>query len=1268
MSFQATAGWSDDGITTVTVRVARDPCSTVDGAQKKYYDRNLNVQYTTGPDPGFNEPSIGAPAYFRVGDFEFCGLIQSWRQMNDVAGMPTYEIRLTAPIDILNGMQLIINDYAGAVTYYDLNLNTQLGVYNLFNVYGFMEQYGYYCPQTEIYGAVFGTPANAYGGALTNDNGMSWNRIKQGISLLTSAFPAQINNFSPYGRIMFCGASDERISRTMPDGTSYSVNRDGYGVIKYDLKDNLIPLYYANHEGYMAQYFIDLSEVPAAPDYWRIGGTSVSMMEAISQVCKDAGCDFYVELIPVKWAGYILKFIKVRTVSRRAQPVLGAISNFIGNVGGCISNSVGQELRNEPTTSFMVGGNVQSIFQAISGSPGVVIGPYYGIDSNKNLNPYWKNSYGDYEVELDITALNAQLHVPLNVNTVTVDESEMRNAIDSYDSWLSWADLVNTDLGVAIRDTYGNSQHIITSDAIAQIMVNLGAGKRIPSHWLSWSDSYAKYGDRQTDLDRIYQFISTFAREHYGKSFLVKLPYTCTYVDPESQTVNISESPSTDGGWTEYPTVIGLPNGTVYTDFFAANDKGLLGPIAGFTGIATCDNVEISPNDYSIYGTNIYVKADINESILYENFATYTGPHVLVTLPNPVFVKEDTDGSTADVSFIPEICTRNNYAIPKAELESMTKALLANQILFGVYRKAKTPTAIAVPLKSNISTYGPWVRRGPAGSVRVERDDGLVPWEYGSIAGMNTAGLARVNDAITSMQISELGEVVVPGYPTIPLGAEIGAVDGGFYGGGQNLIENRNVSSESFNEGSSSITYYKTTQGQWTGLYGPNITNITVDVGPQGIQTNYQMRTFTPVAGRFSKAHLERFRQLTGQRSKLLKQARGRQFVLGRIATARKFSQGILPQEHRGKSKAKGNETSVDVFAGQIHTWDKVKDDDALRISSVSALPANELSSERDDFDLKSFMSLDGLLRPVSKSGDGGLPRYVSYTSDPCNKIPHQSESITPPITGYTPISISTMYLDPTAGTNSPKHGTSIGHDIKILARGDGGSGLTSLNCHIDEKGVGYIEPTDYRFLALRGPLVVHGWGYDLQGKPIPNAADDEESCAIGDFNDEDLQDSFLTDWMRKSHTWPVAPVDLRYDRKRGVWTVPNGFRMIRATANVTISGGATGLCTPINIGDVYDANGLLVEHPKIEVVVPSGFSALRTNDPFIAYFDTNDCKYYAITPGCGRTSPGDPANTKCRVVKTIECSDNALTVVYSYLEFSPCGLFVGCTGLTFSQ
>lgn len=87
----------------------------------------------------------------------------------------------------------------------------------------------------------------------------------------------------------------------------------------------------------------------------------------------------------------------------------------------------------------------------------------------------------------------------------------------------------------------------------------------------------------------------------------------------------------------------------------------------------------------------------------------------------------------------------------------------------------------------------------------------------------------------------------------------------------------------------------------------------------------------------------------------------------------------------------------------------------------------------------------------------------------------------------------------------------------------------------------------NFRVPALRGPLVLQGWGYDTSGKPIPNSSDEEDYAQLGKFRIDRLTDKFLENWLENPKSWPVGPIDLRFDRGRGVWTCPSPNKIVVA-------------------------------------------------------------------------------------------------------------------------
>ena len=101
---------------------------------------------------------------------------------------------------------------------------------------------------------------------------------------------------------------------------------------------------------------------------------------------------------------------------------------------------------------------------------------------------------------------------------------------------------------------------------------------------------------------------------------------------------------------------------------------------------------------------------------------------------------------------------------------------------------------------------------------------------------------------------------------------------------------------------------------------------------------------------------------------------------------------------------------------------------------------------------------------------------------------------------------------------------------------------------------------TNFRVPALRGPLVLQGWGYDTSGKPIPNSNDNEHNALYGQFRQDKLTDKFLYNWLENPRTWPVGPIDLRFDRERGVWTCPSPNKIVvaRLKTHLCPNGSAT--------------------------------------------------------------------------------------------------------------
>lgn len=1248
ISFSIGAGWNEQK-GEVTVQLIEDPCS----GPKVYYDRNLDRQDYTGADPGFigiDTPIIGVPVYFRMADFEFSGIIQDWvkadiRDLNmDLPveswanNVNIYTVKIEDPREILSAAQVIVNEYAGFTT----------GLDNIVNAYGFLEAIAANCgPITQgIDGTIFGSPAEGFGGADVDDNGMPWNNILAGTRTLLSGQ----TTYSGLGGVFSNGyLSFKGVSNTGYTGVSGITS--GMGVID-------------QNASFEARYVVDLSSLPVLPYNVRMNGTSFSLLDLISQVCEIAGYDYYIELLPVEgtWGNAVIdtqgiaKFIKVRTVNRAAQPVFGAIEEFIdvsNNDGiGCINNEVGRELRNETTQQLIVGGLKQNVFDTDTvtftdpegdGDPAneeaddMVI-PYFGLDNDGNAIIPELDADDYWFFEADVRALNLQLNehsFSLGVDSVTINEKELIASLSSKEAWILYSQKAATDISVAFGD-FNSMFNITHLEKVHEALV--GGDLIAPRDRLMSNNQLNKVNDatgqnRLTALQMVFDFVNQYATEYYGKQFQVRVPNTCAYI-PTSQDgtfvgwgghVITSEVPS-DGGWSEKATLLGLTNPSITTDFFRLED----GRIQNILRFADLNDLSVADLDVSTYigdtGTaTLWVKADAEADYVYMDKATLFSPRVVMSIPAPIDYVTDTKNHQIhglDVVYA-QIGDTANETKSINTLERVGGS--QGYVPYG-YRK-RVPNGAAVCIKSNALRYGPYGAATVAGKAVVKTEDGLVPWEYGSYANMDVAGNELASEGVTYMQVGERGSLVVPGYPTIPLGAELlsasasnsYAGDGPLYTSGAHLFENRTIVVTGVGDGQ----YVSTSLPLWSGAYGPNITGITCTVSAQGINTTYTMRTYTPKFGKFARQNAERLKQIGQNTMKSAKAIRAM-----RIGNLRKENNARIASYLKGIQKHStihaGKENSINTphefLVGEMLPWNSGE----FTRPVISDSSMVEFGSEAtNSYSTKAFMSWDGLILPVSMDGDGGLPQYSTPDSG-CQNT-HPQASIPPldksgeagQLNQYN-LDINIMYLNPFSNpsgfarsdvsrerSNTPN----VGHHVEIIGRA-GASGTEPPASSIIMPIQGYMDTDDksrsdykddIRAFALRGPLIIEGWGYDTNGFPVPNESAGESRTA-----------KFADNWLRKPESWPVGPVDLRWDAARAVWVSPPSYKLVRGTIQQDITAGGTGLGVLTDMPTLYDTSGNTISNPEI-ILHDWIQQPMRSGAKFIANYDTIDCEYHVL-------------------------------------------------------
>lgn len=582
--------------------------------------------------------------------------------------------------------------------------------------------------------------------------------------------------------------------------------------------------------------------------------------------------------------------------------------------------------------------------------------------------------------------------------------------------------------------------------------------------------------------------------------------------------------------------------------------------------------------------------------------------------------------------------------------------------------KAAMPVFAAVPIVRNNAVYGPWVSapdlikdtlfdnhadvrlENLVGGTKVQVDSDLVPWNYGGMRLLDEAALITVGQDNNYQLQLETGQITVYGTPELSIGDELKAI------------------SYEFN--------------------GPTVTNINVQINQNGGVTTYTFRTFTRKFTLFNKENADRLR-LIGQNSLKSQKELRQQF--------KKISNQLLemttnplsathPYDLSGSKL--GQYSPMTVLVGYSHPYRsplaagnfgfyprpnspaQYSKDSVRQLTTVSLQDVRELPQEFDNlYSTKSFMSLEGLLSPVSlyPTLNNSTNAYKGYYTTNCpicngtkqymigNKslycmfcssdlagqdagVPETNIKIPPYILSselsanviQNPVAIAEIVgrslgktinyvnlnpiimpvgefrnkyaqdtdftahhidiigrsLVPMAGSLSITDNTSINQDDVFgnlnLAdqNGSAANGLPPSDLDWNSYAfdinrglsVNRFYQMNQRFLALRGPLVISGWGFDTDGYPVPNASGEPKDLdaegypkrirnpqdasggyqgyhgAIlgknqtwdsvkGKWNDPYREDTFYKGWGQRPDTWPVGPVDLRWDHKRKVWT-----------------------------------------------------------------------------------------------------------------------------------
>jgi len=690
-----------------------------------------------------------------------------------------------------------------------------------------------------------------------------------------------------------------------------------------DLINNPVSTTYGrplNYRGYT--YSLDMSEVPRPPGYYRLPSGYLSLLEIIDLMCRDAGCDYFIQLVGLT--------IKVRVISRFFQPPLGTISALtLSNTysGSTISADTSVESVNEVTSVFLSGG------------------PKTGVNISQTIYSYWGTDLNGAPIigtsgtlsdlgACEFAALNAADCADI-VGSTTYNCStwEMRYALWSIESWTAFIAKYRTDISTLIgAGIYGTN--------------SVSSPKFAPDIILDGSTSLANSLDQTlaSRRERLYDLVHKHAEIFYGKEFLVTIDGIQATQDAETGVITTSLEP-TSAGWMEFGALeIGVPANRL--DILQDGDERVL-PFSYYENVAGADTSRISWGETAVDDTGkMWSRAQIDGRILFIPGDPPT-PYVKLRLGGALYEQKTDD--YGDSTLAGKILSLN-----ASQMNEINKNAFGGTIgHIGIHPAARYPTAVGVPLKSNIEVYGPWFIAGAPGKVRVEQDSGLTPWDYGSSAVMDLAGNARVLNSLANQQVNESGSMIVAGAPSFSLG---------------DIMR--------------------------TG--GPNLTNMEMTFGNSGVTTSYRWQTFTPKFGLFARNNAERVRRISLSQ---VQQRREFRKALNRAIVAA----NVIDKAKRGAkfNKAfweKRQSPTTVIMAQNVTSGSDTRNSSALETFEASL----NLLNTGDNYIDKAIMSVSGLVRGFStkSSSTTKLSKYISIGSFAGTNTPLTKTDLDPFISG----------------------------------------------------------------------------------------------------------------------------------------------------------------------------------------------------------------------------------------------------------------------------
>lgn len=847
-------------------------------------------------------------------------------------------------------------------------------------------------------------------------------------------------------------------------------------------------------------YSVDLTRLPNLPTYYRIGGDHISLSDLINDLCQAGNCKYFVRL-----NGTV---IEVHTVSHSREPTPGAITRFITTTDGAVSKSIGVELRNEPISKFVVGGQVQQIYLQESDS-GVAnnytddtIWPYWGLDRYGNV--ILGQGINDRHT---FTLDTRHLGIREVGDYYTTDVGEIRAALEGRAVWEAYLSALNYnkyrfeengEFVSKFTKVYPEIYMLYSEDPTILNAADYDP-ETTPGHFYKHNKVLNPHYLKATRLRILFPNIESIMDEFLAElttdeEIIAKLKTLDPKLFSKSFFINRREPERTrdeEALDITYQYISGIAQ-----EFYGK--KYMVKVPFSVTLESETNNIKASqePTDSGFIDESEWATAIQSNLLPYyiDQFLSQDNkiyPYVRYDNAHLVDFSEINPG---DIGFNSTVLDPEDINLQQENVSAFVKIGQQEKLVF-LNRETLYSPRIVIELAGNVKqkvrVNTPFERSCINLFLRMSMDgkqlDESVQTQIINIMANSVGG--------EELKYFTDGPAIMPQLAGIAIKSNIQNYGPWSSSGGDGKVDfERDESLVPWNyngyellnlagnakvtDAISRQTFSESGEIEFPGFPllslgdilitgGPYITDIRVTGGTDGFKTTYSMRIWTPRFGKLSQSYISRFQKIAKVQQNYRKEFRRLLNLRPPDISLSRFQLNL--QKNIQKKIDQSKKKSVSQISSQIVINEETFEGQVF--ASISDGDNNSNLAEN-----VGSMTMDGLFVPICTSTHAVVP-YIEtgsgeVTSEDLNRL-----------------DATMSYVKELDGNNFP--------------------------------------------VAHRGPLILAGWGYDLDGNPVPGSGSE-----------------FTTNYKNRPDLWKAGPVDLRWDNTRKVWT---GRELSQEEMNVLI-------------------------------------------------------------------------------------------------------------------